>query len=127
MPMLKGITIFFSALQFPASATDYIQCREMKKALAYVEVDSIQFAEERFRDSLKGLGMDDDCGNGYGREYSRFNNWKEFRSCQTAWIKTRYKLQGFDWRGNPIYNPASALQFKKSKKIRLDMQKEGCP
>lgn len=125
--LLRPAVIVICLLGIPAHATDYLQCKEMRRALGYVEVDGIQFAEGKFRDSLATLGLKDQCGPGWGGEYSFYKTWKEFNDCRMSWIRARYKLQGFDWKGNPIYNPAAASQFKKVRKIRLDMQKEGCP
>lgn len=126
-PLFQVFSLAVCSLSLPAHATDYLQCREMKNALARVEVDGIQFAEGRFRDSLGPMGMDQVCGIGWGGSYSVYSTWEGLRRCHNDWITSRYKLQGFDWKGNAIYNPAAEYQFKKARKIRKDMQKEGCP
>lgn len=108
----------------PALATDYLQCREMKRALANLEVNQLQTAEWEFKKRIKSLGLDDACGalnTDYGYTSAEWN------ACRNSWIRSKYTFQGYDWKGRMYYNPEASSIFKKIKKIKTDYRNEGCP
>ena len=121
MKKATGLLSVIAVVAFSSSAhaTDYLQCEQMRKILGRLEVREVYWKEYYWKEQLKKQGMDDACGAVFSGP-----GWTE---CRQNWISSRYKLQGYDYKGKPVYNPALESTFRKIRKVRSDYRSEGCP